>query len=128
MNTLPITTLYGAVFALLLIPITIRVGLHRDHIRVFFLHGDDEALLRLIRSHANFLEYVPFGLILIALVEINGASVAFLHGLAGTLLVSRIMHYVTLNTNPIAVTRQISMFGTIMVFLVSSGWLLLTRF
>lgn len=128
MNTLPITSLYAALVGLLLIPMTIRVGLRRDHVKVFFLHGDDDALLRLIRSHANFLEYVPLGLILIALVEINGASTGFLHGLAGTLLISRIMHYVTLNTNPIAVTRQISMLGTIAVFLVSAGWLLLARF
>ncbi len=112
----------------MLVPITIRVGMRRDQIKVFFLHGGDEALLRRMRSHADFLEYVPFCMILIALVEINGASAIFIHGLGTTLLISRIMHYITLNTNPIATSRAISMLGTIAVFLMASGWLLVIRF
>src|SRR3954449_9086648 len=42
------------------------------------LHGDggDSALLKRIRSHGNFAEYVPLTLLLIALLEANGAGYA----------------------------------------------------
>ncbi|GAB4188873.1 MAG: MAPEG family protein [Wenzhouxiangellaceae bacterium] len=124
MNTLPITSIYAAVFGLILLPITIRVGLRRLQTQIFFLDGGDEILLRRIRSHANFLEYVPITLILLGLCEAAGASASYLHGLGGVLLVSRLMHYFTLNINPVANTRALSMLGTFAAMLMGSGWLL----
>ncbi|ADM08763.1 putative membrane protein [Parvularcula bermudensis HTCC2503] len=124
MNIVPVTGLYAALFALILIPLTIRVGLYRDKIKVYAGDGGDETLTRRIRGHANFLEYVPFGLLLIALLELTGASGLILHGLGVLFLVSRVMHYFTLIVSPLAVTRQISMLGTIAVFLMSGGLLI----
>lgn len=121
---LTITSLYAALFAVILLPITIRVGLRRIATETWFLDGGDEILLKRIRSQANFLEYVPFALFLMALVEIGGASATYLHAIGGILLISRVMHYITLNTNPIAMTRPISMAGTFAVFIMCAGWLL----
>ena len=70
-NTLPITSLYAAIFGLLLIPITYAVGLRRMKTRTSFLDGGDEILLRRMRSHGNFVEYVPFALVLIGLTELG---------------------------------------------------------
>ena len=121
---LTITSLYAALFAVILLPITIRVGLSRIATETWFLDGGDDILLKRIRSQANFLEYVPFALCLMALVEIGGASATYLHAIGGILLVSRVMHYITLNTNPIAMTRPISKAGTFAVFIMCAGWLL----
>ena len=120
----PVTSLYAALFALMLIPITIRVGLRRVTLKVFSGDGGDEVLNRRMRAHGNFVEYVPFGLLLIALMESNGAPQAYVHGLGALFLAARVMHYFTLITNPLAITRAISMLGTTAVFLLSALWLL----
>jgi uncharacterized protein len=124
MTTLPITSLYAAALGLLLIPFTIRVGLRRVHTRIFAGHGDDEVLHRRVRAHANFLEYVPLAVILIALTEFRGAPAILVHTLGALLVVSRTVHYITLTMSPLAITRALSMLGTIAVFLLSSSWLL----
>lgn len=59
------------------------------------LHGDggDKGLMKRIRSHANFAEYVPFALLLIALLEAGGGgSRGLVHGLLAVLLAARILH------------------------------------
>ncbi|MDJ0654463.1 MAG: MAPEG family protein [Xanthomonadales bacterium] len=123
-NTLPITSLYAAVFGLFLIPITYAVGLRRLKTRTSFLDGGDRILLRRMRSHGNFVEYVPFAVVLLGLTELNGASAAYLHGLGALLLVSRIAHYVVINFRPNVAIRVSSMIGTTAVFLLSSGYLI----
>merc|ERR1712072_1658763 len=52
----------------------------------------DEVLGVLSRSHANFSEHVPLAMILISLAEMNGAPLALIHSLYGTLLGLRIFH------------------------------------
>lgn len=123
-----ITGFYAAVFALFLVPITITVGLRRDRIKIFSGDGGDEVLNRRIRAHGNFLEYVPLGLLLIALVEASGAAAPLVHALGASFLLFRLMHYGTLIVRPLAITRQISMLGTIGLFLVSGLYLLSAAF
>ena len=126
-TTLPITSLYAAIFGLILVPITMAVGLRRVKTRVAFLDGGDETLLRRIRSHANFLEYVPLALLLMGLAELNAASAGYMHAAGATLLASRMLHYVTINLRPLAPTRVISMLGTLAVFIATSGFLIYVR-
>src|ERR1700754_4496709 len=45
-----------------------------------------------MRAHANFVEYTPFVLILIALLEYAGGSRAWLQGLGAVYIVGRIVH------------------------------------
>lgn len=54
--------------------------------------GGDDAVLKRIRSHANFIEYVPLALILIALLEAGGGGHGLVQGLLVALLVARILH------------------------------------
>lgn len=121
---LPITSIYASVFALILVPITIRIGLYRIKTDTWFLDGGDEELIKRMRSQGNYLEYVPFALLMIALVEIQGAGLQFVHILGSTLLVSRAVHFVTLNTTNVYRTREFSMLGTFSVFIMASAWLL----
>jgi uncharacterized membrane protein YecN with MAPEG domain len=50
------------------------------------------SLLARMRAHANFVEYTPFVLILMALLEYAGGSRAWLQGLGAVYLVGRIVH------------------------------------
>ncbi len=124
-TTLPITSFYAAVFGLVLVPLTLAVGLRRIKTRIPFLAGSDETLLRRTRAHANFLEYVPFALLLMGLAELNAASATFMHAVGATLLLARTVHYLTLIQQPVAVTRPLSMLATMAVFLATSGFLIL---
>ena len=126
-NMLPVTSLYAAIFGLLLIPITYAVGLRRMKTRTSFLDGGDEVLLRRMRSHGNFVEYVPFALVLIGLAELNGAPTVYVHGMGALLLLSRVVHYVVINFKPIVSIRVMSMLGTTAVFLLSSVYLFYAR-
>jgi uncharacterized membrane protein YecN with MAPEG domain len=58
------------------------------------IHGDggNNRLNRRIRAHANFAEYVPFALLLIAFLEASGARHFTLHCLLVPLLVARVIH------------------------------------
>ncbi len=123
LSTLSITSLYAAIFGVILFPITVRVGLRRAATNINFLDGGDEILLRRMRSHGNFLEYVPFALLLMALAELNGAPSSYLHAMGSILLVSRLLHYFTLNIHPTAITRPVSMLGTFTALLMAPGWL-----
>ena len=92
--------------------------------RTSFLDGGDEILLRRMRSHGNFVEYVPFALLLIGLAELNGAPTMYVHGMGALLLLSRVVHYVVINFKPIVFVRVMSMLGTTAVFFLSSAYLI----
>ena len=83
---------YAALFALVFVYLSLRtIGLRR---RLQIAVGDagNPLMLRAMRVHANFAEYVPFALLLIFLVESQGARAALVHGLCLTLLIGRSLH------------------------------------
>ena len=47
---------------------------------------------RRIRGHANFSEYTPLTLLLLAFLEFNGLPAWAIHGLGGSLLAGRLLH------------------------------------
>jgi uncharacterized membrane protein YecN with MAPEG domain len=54
--------------------------------------GGDPRMLRLIRGHANFAEYVPLIVVMMGLLELGRTSVYLLHTLGIILLVGRLLH------------------------------------
>lgn len=89
---MPITTLYAALLAPLLVLLAVRVIRQRRTARVGIGHGDDAELLRRMRVHANFTEYVPLALILIGLAESLKTTPLLLHALGLALLAGRLVH------------------------------------
>ena len=77
----PVTALYAALLALLLLLLARSTILRRQTARILLGDGADEPLQRRIRAHANFAEYAPLGLILLALCEAQGAPPLVLHAL-----------------------------------------------
>ena len=122
---LPISILYAGLLGVLMVPMTLNVALYRVKNRIALGDGADDTLIRRMRAHGNFIETVPFALLLIVLVELSGGSAGLIHGLGITLVVGRLLHYVTILKNPILPTRAIGMVATLGVILTAAVWLLL---
>jgi uncharacterized membrane protein YecN with MAPEG domain len=125
MPTLEITSLYVPVFGILLVLFTLRVGLYRAKTRISFGDGGDSQFNKTIRAHANFVETAPLTLMLITLVEYNGAEAILVHSLFSLLLISRLSHYLQITEvfKPV-IFRMLGMIGTFAAVLIASGWLL----
>ena len=92
---MPITMLYSGALALVLLVLGIRVIQARGQEKVYMGDGGNALVLRRMRGQANFVEYVPMTLLLVAFLELRGAPAWELHALLATLLVARIVHAYT---------------------------------
>jgi len=86
------TAFYAALLALVYLGLSGWVMGSRVSDNVLFGDGGDASLLKRVRSHANFSEYVPLALILVGLLEAGGGSHGLVQGLLLALLVGRILH------------------------------------
>lgn len=64
----------------------------RRRLKIAIGDAGNQLMLRAIRVHANFAEYVPLSLILIFLVESQGANALLVHALGIALLAGRASH------------------------------------
>jgi uncharacterized membrane protein YecN with MAPEG domain len=87
-----IVLLYAGVLALLFVALSVRTLLMRRTLRIAIGDAGNEAMLRAMRVHSNFAEYVPLSLLLIYFVEATGASAIFVHALGASVVVGRISH------------------------------------
>ncbi len=87
-----ITALYAALLAPLYVLLALRVIAVRRRMRVAVGDGGDAELQRRMRVQANFAEFVPFALLLLALAEGLGSPPALLHVLGLALLAGRLSH------------------------------------
>ncbi len=87
-----ITGLYAGLCALLLIFLSLRVVRLRRALRVGIGSSGQEPLARAIRAHANFTEYVPLALILLAVAEFQGVAILWVHAAGQLLVVARLFH------------------------------------
>jgi uncharacterized membrane protein YecN with MAPEG domain len=69
-----------------------------------------------MRAHANFVEYAPFILILIALIEFTSGSSWWLWGASAAFVVARILH--ALGMDGFKIGRMV---GTILTFVLLLG-------
>ncbi|MEY4268906.1 MAG: hypothetical protein RLZZ58_122, partial [Pseudomonadota bacterium] len=67
---LPISLTIAAAAALINIWLSIRVGQVRTKEKVFVGDGGNDAVVRRMRAHSNFVENTPFVLMLIVLLEL----------------------------------------------------------
>jgi uncharacterized membrane protein YecN with MAPEG domain len=87
-----ILPLYAALLALLFIVLSVRTLRLRHGLRIAVGDAGDERMLRAMRVHANFAEYVPLCLFLLYLLEAQGAAAWYLHVLGACLLAGRLVH------------------------------------
>jgi uncharacterized protein len=86
-----VTPLYAGLLVLWFLVLAWRVIRRRGH-GISLGDGGDPVMLRVIRGHANFAEYVPLALLLMAILELSDFPAYVLHGLGATLLTGRLLH------------------------------------
>ncbi|MEM9972300.1 MAG: MAPEG family protein, partial [Pseudomonadota bacterium] len=87
-----ITLLYASLIGILFLILSVRVILGRRAVRVAWGDGGDKELKRRIRGQANCAEYAPIGLLLLTLLELNGAPGWELHLIGVVLVAGRALH------------------------------------
>lgn len=117
-----ITATYAGVFGLMAAVLAVNVIVNRARSNVLAADGGGVAqLVQAIRAHGNFAEYVPLALILIGLVEAFGYRASIVHGLAGVLLVARILSGWGLATSlTLSFGRQYGAGLTVLVTIIAS--------
>jgi len=126
-----ITSAYLGILALLYLMLGLQVSrLRRGH-RVLYGDGDNIKLRSAIRAHANFVEYVPIIVLMIAMLEMSGMPAMRVHLLMGALLVARLLHPLGMYVGPRTLQFQICRVGGIsltLLVMLGAAVLLLWRF
>lgn len=117
----PITAGYAGLLALVGLVLMQLVGRERLRTGVSLGDGGHAALTVAMRRQANFVESVPLVLLLLALIELNGAPVPWLHALGATLFVARVVHPFGLETGTSQrMPRFLGALATVLVVLAAA--------
>lgn len=88
-----VSVLYAVLGALLLIKFSFDVVRMRLQYRVSYGDGGFSELQNAIRVHGNAAEYIPIAILLLLLMEMNGAETWMVHVTGILLIAGRLMHY-----------------------------------
>jgi uncharacterized membrane protein YecN with MAPEG domain len=89
---IPITGLYTGILGLILLFLSMQVSKERLKQKCPIGENGSATLLEAIRRHGNFVEWVPFTLILMAICESNSLASGYLHSVGVLLVLARLMH------------------------------------
>lgn len=89
---LPMTLTIAAACAAINIWLALRVSQRRIKGKVMIGDGGAGPLQAAVRAHANFVEYAPFVLILLAGIELAGGSPTWLWAAGAVFVVARVAH------------------------------------
>ncbi len=121
-----VVPVYAAIFALVFVGLSMRVANTRRVMQVGLGTGGNVTLERRMRVQGNFAEYVPFALILLTFIEMQGSARWLVHALCLTLLAARLAHAYGVaqepETIPIRASAMVVTFG---VFIVAAAILLI---
>jgi hypothetical protein len=105
-----------------------RISQLRHRLKVSVGDGGQEPLLRRMRAQANFIENVPFFLILLCGLELSGANRIALGIIAAVFILARIAHGVGMDGGDAQVWRRIGMPLTALTSVLLSVWALVCAF
>ncbi|NQY34903.1 MAG: MAPEG family protein [Alteromonadaceae bacterium] len=116
---LVITGFYASLLTIILLGLTVNIIKLRFKYRVGLGDGEQVPLVKAIRTHGNFIEYIPLAIILLAVYELNGAEDLWLHLIGIILVLGRVFHAVGLRkTTGASLQRQTGVISTLLVLLV----------
>jgi uncharacterized membrane protein YecN with MAPEG domain len=121
-----IVPIYAAIFAVMLVGLSLFVAKTRGDVRVGIGDGGNIVLQRRIRVQGNFTEYVPMALILFTFVEVQGWPHWLVHGLCLVLLAARAVHAYGIAQEPEDIRLRATGIATTAILLVAAAGLLLT--
>lgn len=119
-----ITGYYAAALAVMYVVLAFWVIRQRFRLRVGLGDGQQPDLIKAIRIHGNFAEYVPFMLLLLWMVEQQQAPSWQLHMLGGLIVGGRVLHCIGLWVSAgTSIPRFFGMISTFSALLLSAGFL-----
>lgn len=125
---LPVTLVIAAACGLLNIWLSVRVTQRRLAGKIMMGDGGDSLMTSRGRAHANFAEYAPFALVLIAAIEFARGPSPWLWGLGAVFVLARIAHPIGMDRPAPNPFRAGGFVGTIAVLALLSGWALAIAF
>jgi uncharacterized protein len=114
---LPITLTAAGVAALINFWLAMRCGRVRTAQKIMMGDGGNEALIAAMRAQSNFVEFTPFVLILIGLIEMAAGTSVWLWIVMALYMLGRIAHGLGMTDN----LPKGRMIGTIITFLTLIG-------
>lgn len=124
-----IASIYLACLALLYVALSIRTLRTRRRLKIAIGDGGNPIMLRAIRVHSNFAEYVPIGVLLLIVTEFNRAPAALVHLLGICLLVGRLLHaYGVSQEDERFLFRVYGMALTFACYVLAAGFLIYVSF
>jgi uncharacterized membrane protein YecN with MAPEG domain len=121
---LPITMTMAGAATLLNIWLALRVGQMRRAHRVSIGDGGAEPLTARMRAHANFVEYTPFFLILLGLIELASGSPTWLWAVGALYILARLLHAFGMDRPPGNRLRMIGAIATALLLVGLAGYAL----
>jgi uncharacterized membrane protein YecN with MAPEG domain len=121
---LPITLTIAGAAAILHVWLAGRVSRARGQFKISVGDGGNEALLRRIRAHGNYIENMPIVLILLGLLELAGGDRRILWAAGIAFILARILHAFGMDRPSPSRLRMVGMVGSTLVLLGLAGWAL----
>lgn len=115
---LPVTLFTASVLALMCLFLAARVSRKRFKNRISLGDQGNAGLQVCIRTHANFVEFVPIVLILMALIEASGGSGTVLWGVSAVFIIARLAHIIGM---PMPAPNVFRIFGAAGTYTVIGG-------
>ncbi len=103
-----ITLFYAGLLGLLMALLSIRVPMRRAALNAPWGDAGDLDLYTRIRAFGNFIEYAPFIILAMALLELSGAAHMALHSAGSALVFSRCAHAISLKRGDDKFWRKIA--------------------
>lgn len=124
-----ITGLYGALLGFVFVVLSFQTLRLRRKLRIRLGDGGDPDMLRAIRVHANFAEYVPLCLGLMFLAEVQAAPIWLIHTIGVTLIAARLIHaYGVKQAEEKMILRVIGVVLALSTLAMTSSYLLFIHF
>ena len=117
---LPVSLTAAAAAAFINLWLGIRIGQVRTSEKVFIGDGGNEKVIRRMRAQANFVEFTPFVLILIALLEVATGTSTWLWAVMSIYMLARIAHAFGMDGLPKA--RPIGISLTLLIMTGLAGY------
>ncbi|HEX4695063.1 MAPEG family protein [Sphingomonas sp.] len=121
---LPVTLVIAAAAGLINIWLAMRVTRVRQAAGVWMGDGGNEPVVARTRAHANFAEYAPIVLILIALIELARGANLWLWLLGALFIVARLAHGIGMDAPKLRWLRPFGAITTLLVTLALAIWAL----
>lgn len=114
-----ITAFYASLLTLLYVGLSFNIIRLRFKLKVGLGDGGKEPLIKAIRVHGNFAEYIPLALVLLAGFELNNNDALWVHVFGSALFIGRVLHAIGISqTTGTSAPRALGVVSTFTVLLL----------